>query len=99
MVISMSPRETSQAASARSSSNRTRSSLRPCFNRNAVPSAANFLCVPVPDSAALGRSLLGKGIKVRVLRQLPGIGDAIRVGVGPWEQMERLVSTLREVLR
>lgn len=65
----------------------------------ALPSAANFLCVPVPDSASLGRALLGRGIKVRVLRALPGIGDAIRVGVGPWEQMERLVTTLREVLR
>jgi histidinol-phosphate aminotransferase len=65
----------------------------------ALPSAANFLCLPVPDSASLGRALLGRGIKVRVLRALPGIGDAIRVGVGPWEQMERLVTTLREVLR
>ena len=65
----------------------------------ALPSAANFLCLPVPDSAGLGKALLGRGIKVRVLRSLPGIGDAIRVGVGPWEQMERLVRTLREVLR
>jgi len=65
----------------------------------ALPSAANFLCLPVPDSARLGQALLGRGIKVRVLRALPGIGDAIRVGVGPWEQMERLVATLREVLR
>jgi histidinol-phosphate aminotransferase len=65
----------------------------------ALPSAANFLCLPVPDSAGLGKALLGRGIKVRVLRALPGIGDAIRVGVGPWEQMERLVATLREVLR
>jgi len=65
----------------------------------ALPSAANFLCIPVPDSVRLGRALLGRGIKVRVLRALPGIGDAIRVGVGPWEQMERLVATLREVLR
>ena len=65
----------------------------------ALPSAANFLCLPVPDSAALGRALLGEGIKVRVLRALPGIGDAIRVGVGPWEGMERLLSALREVLR
>jgi histidinol-phosphate aminotransferase len=65
----------------------------------ALPSAANFLCVPVPDSASLGTALIGRGIKVRVLRALPGIGDAIRVGVGPWELMERLVKTLREVLR
>ena len=65
----------------------------------ALPSAANFLCLPVPDSVSLGQALLGRGIKVRVLRALPGIGDAIRVGIGPWEQMERLLTTLREVLR
>src|SRR5215831_8321547 len=65
----------------------------------ALPSSANFLCVPVPDASAMGRALLGEGIKVRVLRALPGIGDAIRVGVGPWEGMERLLSALREVLR
>jgi histidinol-phosphate aminotransferase len=65
----------------------------------ALPSSANFLCVPVPDSAALGGALLGEGIKVRLLRALPGIGDAIRVGVGPWESMERLLHALREVLR
>jgi len=65
----------------------------------ALPSAANFLCVPVPDAAALARALLGHGIKVRVLRALPGIGDAIRVGVGPWDAMERLLTALREVSR
>jgi histidinol-phosphate aminotransferase len=64
-----------------------------------LPSAANFLCVPVGDSTRLGKALLARGIKVRVLRSLPGIGDALRVGVGPWEQMERLVAALGEVLR
>jgi len=65
----------------------------------ALPSSANFLCVPVPDAPALGRALLGRGIKVRVLRALPRLGDAIRVGVGPWDGMERLLATLREVQR
>ena len=69
------------------------------FGLRALPSSANFLCLPVSDSAALGRALLGEGIKVRVLRALPGIGDAIRVGVGPWDGMERLLVALREVLR
>jgi histidinol-phosphate aminotransferase len=64
-----------------------------------LPSSANFLCIPVPDAGGLGRALLGRGIKVRVLRALPGIGDAIRIGVGPWEAMERVLSALREVLR
>ena len=65
----------------------------------ALPSAANFLCVPVPDAPALGSALLARGIKVRVLRELPGIGDAIRVGVGPWPLLERFLGALRESLR
>jgi histidinol-phosphate aminotransferase len=64
-----------------------------------LPSAANFLCLPVEDAATLGAALLARGVKVRVLRGLPGVGDAIRVGVGPWGQMERLLAALREVLR
>ena len=64
-----------------------------------LPSAANFLCVPVPDSASLGGALLAQGIKVRVLRSVPGIGDAIRIGVGPWPLIERLLSVLEGVLR
>ena len=50
-----------------------------------------------PDAAARAASLLGRGIKVRVLRALPGIGDAIRIGVGPWDGMERRLAALREV--
>ena len=79
-----------------------RERLRDALGRlglRALPSAANFLCVPVPDAAVLGRALLGCGIKVRVLRALPGIGDAIRVGVGPWDGMEQLLAALREVQR
>ena len=64
-----------------------------------LPSAANFLCVPVVDAACLGKALLEQGIKVRILRDLPGVGDAIRVGLAPWAQMERLVVALRETLR
>jgi histidinol-phosphate aminotransferase len=64
-----------------------------------LPSSANFLCVPVPDAEALGSALLKRGVRVRRFRQLPGIGDAIRVGMGPWEQMAALVTALREVGR
>jgi histidinol-phosphate aminotransferase len=63
------------------------------------PSSANFLCVPVADSEALGSALLKRGIRVRRFRQLPGIGDAIRVGIGPWEQMAAFLDALREVRR
>jgi histidinol-phosphate aminotransferase len=62
-----------------------------------LPSSANFLCVPVRDAEALGLALLKRGVRVRRFRQLPGIGDAIRVGIGPWEQMAALVTALREV--
>jgi histidinol-phosphate aminotransferase len=62
-----------------------------------LSSAANFLCVPVADSEALGSELLKRGVRVRRFRQLPGIGDAIRVGIGPWEQMAALLAALREV--
>jgi histidinol-phosphate aminotransferase len=62
-----------------------------------LPSAANFVCIPVPDPARVGAALLERGIRVRVL---PGVaGGAIRVGVGPWEAMERLLAALGEALR
>ena len=38
-------------------------------------------------------------MKVRVFRGLTGIGDAVRIGVGPWDIMERLLAALREVPR
>jgi histidinol-phosphate/aromatic aminotransferase/cobyric acid decarboxylase-like protein len=62
-----------------------------------LPSAANFVCIPLPDAPGVGAALLSRGIRVRVLPAVAG--GAIRVGVGPWEGMERLLLALREVLR
>ncbi len=53
-----------------------------------LPSDANFVLVPVSNSAAVARSLLSQGIAVRVLGGLPRIGDAIRVTIGPWPMMQ-----------
>jgi histidinol-phosphate aminotransferase len=62
-------------------------------------SEANFLLVPVPDSEALARGIRARGVAVRYFKQLRGIGDAIRVGVGPWPLMEAFLRALDEVRR
>ena len=62
-----------------------------------LPSEANFLLVPVPDSEALSRGIRARGVAVRHFKQLRGIGDAIRVGVGPWPLMEAFLRALDEV--
>ncbi len=62
-----------------------------------MPSAANFLCLPVTDAAWWGDRLLALGVRVRVLSGLSGLGDALRIGVGPWETMEKVLAALRAV--
>ena len=67
-------------------------------------SDANFFCVPCRDAARIAEALLGRGIAVRLLRDLPPLtpalaasgGVALRIGVGPWPIMERLLSAMRE---
>ena len=61
-------------------------------------SSANFVLLPVPGSERLALRLLERGILVRAFADLPGIGDAIRIGVGPWELLDRLLTALGEVL-
>ena len=57
----------------------------------ALPSQANFLLIPVSNAADVGETLAQNGVAVRAFRNLPGIGDAIRVTVGPSEMMERFM--------
>ena len=61
-----------------------------------LPSHANFLCVPVANAAPIVESLYERGIAVRGLRALPGIGDALRIGLAPWPIMERVLDALRD---
>jgi histidinol-phosphate aminotransferase len=61
------------------------------------PSGANFLCVPVHEAPLWGTRLLKRGVRVRVLPGLPGVGDALRIGVGPWETMVQVLAALRAV--
>lgn len=59
-----------------------------------LPSAANFVLVPLRDSTAAARRLRTAGIGVRVLTGLHGIGDALRIGIGPWDLMQRCLDAL-----
>ena len=64
---------------------------------DAFESAANFVLVPANDCVALAARLEQLGVRVRALPQLAGIGDAIRVAIGPWEMMHRFLDALEEV--
>lgn len=61
-----------------------------------VPSAANFVLVPVPDAAAVAARMLAAGVRVRPFPGLARVGDAVRITVGPWAAMERAVAALAE---
>jgi histidinol-phosphate aminotransferase len=63
-----------------------------------LPSAANFILVPVERALEIGRRLRERGVAVRPFAALPTIGDALRITVGPWPMMETLIANLREVI-
>ena len=63
---------------------------------DAFESAANFILVPANDCVALAARLEQLGVRVRALPKLRGIGDAIRVAVGPWEMMHHFLDALEE---
>jgi histidinol-phosphate aminotransferase len=59
-----------------------------------IPSAANFLLVPVADAVRIAAAMRQRGIAVRPYPGLRGIGDALRITVAPWPVMERVLSEL-----
>jgi histidinol-phosphate aminotransferase len=63
-----------------------------------LPSAANFVCVPMPNVVAVGQALRARGVAARPFPDLPHIGDALRISVGPWPMLERLLTALRGAL-
>jgi histidinol-phosphate aminotransferase len=63
-----------------------------------LPSAANFVMVRTARAAALARRLGEAGIAVRLFTGLPVVGDALRIGVGPWELMRRALDVLEPAL-
>ncbi|HWL89490.1 MAG TPA: histidinol-phosphate transaminase [Polyangiaceae bacterium] len=63
-----------------------------------LPSAANFVLVPVKDAAGLAKTLRQRGVAVRAFSGLTGIGDALRISIAPWEIMEPALPFFEEVL-
>lgn len=64
-----------------------------------LESAANFLFVPVDDAAATATALRERGVAVRPFpaEAGTGVGDGVRVTVGPWRSMERFLEAWDEV--
>jgi histidinol-phosphate aminotransferase len=59
-----------------------------------LESSANFVLVPVDDCAGTATWLERAGIRVRAMPDLAGIGDAIRIAIGPWDMMQRCLEAL-----
>ena len=59
-----------------------------------LESSANFVLIPVNDCAASSRKLESAGICARPLQKLAGIGDAMRIAIGPWNMMQRCLDAL-----
>ncbi len=64
-----------------------------------MASSANFVCVPVKDCVAVGMAMREKGVGVRPFPNLPRVGDALRISVGPWPLVEQCLKTLAAVLK
>jgi histidinol-phosphate/aromatic aminotransferase/cobyric acid decarboxylase-like protein len=61
-----------------------------------ISSSTNFVLVPVPNAAAAAAAILARGVAVRPFTGLPVVGDAVRVSIGPWEALRRVVDALAE---
>jgi histidinol-phosphate aminotransferase len=58
------------------------------------PSEANFLLVPLRNAAEIARVMRARGIAIRPYPGLQGIGDALRITIGPWPVMELALDAL-----
>lgn len=65
-----------------------------------LPSQANFIFLPVAPRSTreVTAGLRERDVAVRPFPDVPGLGDGVRVTVGPWEMMERFLGALDEVL-
>ncbi|RYZ39831.1 MAG: histidinol-phosphate aminotransferase family protein [Myxococcaceae bacterium] len=63
-----------------------------------LPSEANFLLVPVPEARRVGEGMRERNVNVRVFEGLAGVGDALRIGCGPWPLMATALKALKEAL-
>jgi len=64
-----------------------------------IESSANFVLVPVSNSRQICTRMVRAGVAVRVLEKLTGIGDALRISIGPWPMMEDCLAALEASLQ
>jgi histidinol dehydrogenase len=65
-----------------------------------APSEANFVLVPVPGKAIeLAARMREAGVSVRAFEALPGIGEAVRISIGPRKVMDVCLCALTEAVR
>ncbi|WPB81545.1 histidinol-phosphate transaminase [Archangium violaceum] len=64
-----------------------------------LPSEANFVMVPLTGAPAVAERMRQRDVNVRAFQGLKGIGDALRIGCAPWNQLEAALGALRETLR
>ena len=61
-------------------------------------SEGNFVFLQLADSAAAAAERFReRGIGVRAFSNLNGIGEALRIGLAPWEQLQRVVDAAEEI--
>ncbi len=60
-----------------------------------LPSAANFVCVPMARVVDVGQAMRAHGVAARPFPALPHFGDALRISLGPWALTQRLLDALR----
>lgn len=63
-----------------------------------LPSAANFVLARSPRAREVAAALQRAGILVRLFTDLPLVGDALRIGAGPWGQMEEMLEAIGTAL-
>jgi histidinol dehydrogenase len=64
-----------------------------------LPSEANFILVPVTSAEETVGRMRERGVSVRPFTALAGVGDAVRVSIGPESVMTKCLQALVEAVR
>lgn len=63
-----------------------------------LPSAANFVLVPLNGAPRIAVAMRAAGVAVRPFEALHGIGDALRITSAPWSELSRALTALKEAM-
>jgi histidinol dehydrogenase len=62
----------------------------------ALPTSANFVLIPIENAEAIADRMREDGVSVRAFPKLVGIGDALRISIGPVALMDRCLTALKK---